>query len=130
MKLPDIELNKGLYEKLFDPGDSGTKKTHMPKLNPITAGYLKLLELVSVVLIALGEKLDPLFSPQQLSSEHPQRLHPHEPRWSHDDQRFDISQRPSSSDSEPIGFNLPDYYFNRYDPRSPFYDHFHDSNDW
>lgn len=71
----------------------------MQRLNPITAGYLKLLELVSVILIALGEKLDPLFSPQQLSC----------------------------LDSEPME---PDYYFDRYDPRSPFYDRCHNSDDW
>lgn len=94
----------------------------MQRLNPITAGYLKLLELVSVILIALGGKLDPLFSPQQLSSDHPQDF-----RWSHDDLRFESSQQPSCLDSEPME---PNYYFDRYDPRSPFYDRCHNSDDW
>lgn len=101
----------------------------MKKLNPITSGYLTILELVSVILIALGEKLDPLFSPQRLSSEYPQHLRPQESQWPQDDQRFEFSQ-PSSSDSEPMSPITPDYFLARYDPRSPFYDHFPDSDDW
>lgn len=98
-------------------------------MNYITSGYLKVLELVSVILIALGEKLDPLFSPQRLSSEYPQHLRPQKSPWLQDDQRFEFSQPPSSSDIEPVNLNTPDY-FDRYDPRSPFYDHFPDSYDW
>lgn len=104
--------------------------SQVKKLNPITSGYLTILELVSVILIALGEKLDPLFSPQRLSSEYPQHLRPQESPWPQDDQRFEFSQPPSSSDIEPVNLNTPDYYFDRYDPRSPFYDHFPDSDDW
>lgn len=98
----------------------------MSRLNSITVCYLKLLELVSFVLI----KLDPLFSSQRISSEHQQQLHPHEPRWLHNDQSFESSPLPSSSDSESLGSSLPDYYFDRYDPRSPFYYHFPDSDIW
>lgn len=36
----------------------------------------------------------------------------------------------SSSDSEPIDSGLPDYYFNQFDPRSPFCEPFPDSYDW
>lgn len=100
------------------------------KLNPITAGYLKLLELISVILIALGEKLDSLFSPQRFSSEYPQHLHPQQLQWPQDDQRFECPQPPSSSDPEPMRPITPDYFFDRYDPRSPFYDHFPDSDVW
>lgn len=103
----------------------------MKHLNFITAAYLKLLELVSVILIALGEKLDPLFSHQRLSSEHPQQhLHPQQSRWPQDDQHFECSQPPSSSDPESVAPVTPDYYFDRYNPRSPFYDHFPDSDNW
>lgn len=102
----------------------------VPKLNPITVGYLKLLELVSVILIELGEKLDTLFSHQQLSSEYPQHLHPQESGWPQDDHCFEFSQPTSSSESEHMGPITPDYYFDRYDPRSPFYDHFPDSDIW
>lgn len=102
----------------------------MQPLNPITSCYLKLLEILSVILIALGEKLDPLFSPQRPSSEYPQHLHPQHSRWPQDDQRFKCSQPSSSSDPEPMRPITPDYYFDRYDPRSPFYDHFPDSDVW
>lgn len=98
-------------------------------MNYITSDYLKILEFVSLILIALGEKLDPLFSPQQPSSEYPQHLRPQESQWPQDDQRFEFSQ-PSSSDSEPMSPITPDYFLARYDPRSPFYDHFPDSDDW
>lgn len=37
---------------------------------------------------------------------------------------------PPQSDSESMSTNTPDYYFDRYDPRSLFHDHFHDSDDW
>lgn len=102
----------------------------MPKLNLITVGYLKLLELVSVILITLGEKLDSLFSPQRLSSEYPQHLRPQEPRWPQNDHCSEFSQPPSSSDPDPMVSITPDYYFDPYDPRSPFHDHFPDSDVW
>lgn len=101
----------------------------MKKLIPITSGYLKILELVSVILITLGEKLDSLFSSQRLSLKYPKHLRPQDSPWPQDDQRFEFSQ-PSSSDSEPIGPITPDYYFDRYNARSPFYDHFPDSDVW
>ena len=102
----------------------------MEKLNPITANYLKILEVISVILIAVGEKLDSLFSSQRFASENPWRLHHQDPWWLNDDQRFESHQWHSSSDSEPIDFGLPDYYFNQFDPRSPFYDPFPVSDDW
>lgn len=102
----------------------------MRKLNPITASYLKILEVMSVILIAVGEKLDLLFSSQRLSADHSQRLRHQPPWWPDDDQRPDFQQRHSSSDSEPIDSGLSDYYFNQFDPRSPFYEPFPDSNDW
>lgn len=102
----------------------------MEKLNPIAASYLKILEVISVILIAVGEKLDSLFSSQRFASENPWRLHHQEPWWPNDDQRFESQQWLSSSDSEPIDFGLPDYYFNQFDPRSPIYDPFPVSDDW
>lgn len=42
----------------------------MNSLNLITACYLKILEVVSVIMVAVGEKLDSLFSSQRLSAEH------------------------------------------------------------
>ena len=33
-------------------------------------------------------------------------------------------------DSELISCSLPNYYFNQFDPRSPFYGPFPDSDDW
>lgn len=42
----------------------------MGKLNPITNSYLKILEVVSVIMVAVGEKLDSLFSSQRLAAEH------------------------------------------------------------
>lgn len=51
----------------------------MEKLNPITASYLKILEVISVILIAVGEKLDSLFSSQRFASENHWRLHHQEP---------------------------------------------------
>lgn len=103
----------------------------MSQLNPITAVYLKLLEFVSLILIGVGEKLDPLFSLQQPSSDQPHHLYPPDFRCPHDEQCFEYSLRSSSSDSEePMRPNTPDYYFDQYDLRSPFYDHFHDSDAW
>lgn len=102
----------------------------MGNLHPITAGYLKILEVVSVIMVAVGEKLDSLFSSQRLASEHLGRLRHQGPRRNDDDQRLDFHQRHSSSDSEPIDSGLPDYYFNQFDPRSPFYEPFPDSDDW
>lgn len=98
----------------------------MRKLNPITTVYLKILELVSVILISLGEKLDPLFSQQRLTPEHLPHLRSQESWWSHNNQ---CSESPQS-DSESLSTNTPDYYFDRYDPRSLFHDHIHDSDDW
>lgn len=102
----------------------------MGNLHPITAGYLKILEVVSVIMVAVGEKLDSLFSSQRLASEHLGRLRHQGPWRNDDDQRLDFHQRHSSSDSEPIDSGLPDYYFNQFDPRSPFYEPFSDSDDW
>lgn len=101
----------------------------MNSLNLITACYLKILEVVSVIMVAVGEKLDSLFSSQRLAAEPPRRLRHHPPWWTDDDQRPDFQQRHSSSDSEPIDSGLPDYYFNQFDPRSPFYEPFPDSDD-
>lgn len=102
----------------------------MKHLNFITSAYLKLLELVSLILIKLGKKLDPLFSHQQLASEHFLHLRPQESCWSHNNKYSEFSQPPSSSDTEPMDLNTPDYYFDQYDPRSPFYEHFPGSDVW
>ena len=102
----------------------------MGKLNPITNSYLKILEVVSVIMVAVGEKLDSLFSSQRLSAEDSWRLRHQPPWWPDDDQRHDFQQCHSSSDSEPIDSGLSDYYFNQFDPRSPFYDPFPDSDGW
>lgn len=102
----------------------------MNSLNLITACYLKILEVVSVIIVAVGEKLDSLFSLQRFPSEHPEHLRHHQPWWPDDDQHPDFQQWHSSSDSEPIDSGLPDYYFNQFDPRSPFYELFPDSDDW
>lgn len=115
---------------MFDLGDNGIKKAPMTNLNPITSGYLKLLEFVSVILIAVGEKLDPLFTHQRFSSAHLPHLRPQESWWSHNNQCSEFPNPPSSSDIEPMGPITPDYYFDRYDARSPFYDHFSDSDVW
>ncbi len=50
----------------------------MCTLNPITDSYLKILEVVSVIMVAFGEKLDSLFSSQRLAAEPPRRLR-HQP---------------------------------------------------
>ena len=102
----------------------------MNSLNPITAYYLKILEVVSVIMVAVGEKLDSLFSSQRLAAEHSRRLRHQPPWWPDDDQRSDFQQWHSSSDSESIDSGLPDYYFNQFDPRSPFCEPFPDSYDW
>lgn len=102
----------------------------MNSLNLITACYLKILEVVSVIMVAVGEKLDSLFSSQRLAAEHSRRLRHQSPWWPDDNQRSDFQQSHSSSDSEPIGSCLPDYYFNHFDPRSQFYKPFPDSDDW
>ena len=102
----------------------------MRKLNPITANYLKILEVISVILIAVGEKLDSLFSSQRFASENPGGRRHQDPWRLNDDQRFESHQCHSSSDSEPSGSGLTDYYFNQFDPRSPFYDPFPDSDGW
>ena len=102
----------------------------MCTLNPITDSYLKILEVVSVIMVAFGEKLDSLFSSQRLAAEPPRRLRHQPPWWTDDDQRPDFQQRHSSSDSEPTDSGLPDYYFNQFDPRSPFCEPFADSDDW
>lgn len=102
----------------------------MGKLNQITNSYLKILEVVSVIMIAVGEKLDSLFSSQRLAVEHSRRLRHQPPWWPDDDQRSDFQQWHSSSDSESIDSGLPDYYFNQFDPRSPFCEPFPDSYDW
>lgn len=102
----------------------------MCTLNPITDSYLKILEVVSVIMVAFGEKLDSLFSSQRHAPEPPGRLRHQPPWWTDDDQRPDFQQWHSSSDSEPIDFGLPDYYFNQFDPRSPIYDPFPVSDDW
>ena len=102
----------------------------MGKLNPITNSYLKILEVVSVIMVAVGEKLDSLFSSQRLAAEHSRRLRHQPPWWPDDDQRHDFQQCHSSSDSEPIDSGLSDYYFNQFDPRSPSYEPFPDSDDW
>lgn len=46
----------------------------MRKLNPITAIYLKILELISIILIKVGEKVDPYFQPNSLPPEERIRL--------------------------------------------------------
>lgn len=102
----------------------------MRKLNPITASYLKILEVISVILISVGEKLDSLFSSQRFASENPGGRRHQDPWRLNDDQRFESHQWHSSSDSEPSGSGLTDYYFNQFDPRSPFYDPFPDSDGW
>lgn len=102
----------------------------MGKLNPITDSYLKILEVVSVIMVAVGEKLDSLFSSQRLAAEPPGRLRHQPPWWPDDDQRPDFQHWHSSSDSEQIDSGLPDCYFNQFDPRSPSYELFPDSDDW
>lgn len=102
----------------------------MNSLNLITACYLKILEVVSVIMVAFGVKLDSLFSSQRHAAEPPGRLRHQPPWWTDDDQRPDFQQWHSSSDSEPIDSGLPDYYFNQFDPRSPIYDSFPVSDDW
>lgn len=102
----------------------------MNSLNLITACYLKILEVISVIMVAVGEKVDSLYSLQLLPLEHPEHLRHHQPWWPNDDQRTDFQQWHSSSDSEPLDSGLPDYYFNQFDPRSPFYEPFPDSDDW
>jgi len=52
----------------------------MGNLHPITAGYPKILEVVSVIMVAVGEKLDSLFSSQRLAAEHSRRFR-HQPPW-------------------------------------------------
>lgn len=46
----------------------------MKKLNPITALYLKILELISILLIKASDKVDPYFQPDALPPEERQRL--------------------------------------------------------
>lgn len=47
----------------------------MKKLNPITALYLKALELISILLIKTSNKVDPYFQPDALPPQERQRLH-------------------------------------------------------
>ena len=46
----------------------------MRKLNPITAMYLKILELISFLLIEVGGKIDDRMYPKNLTSEQTQKL--------------------------------------------------------
>lgn len=50
----------------------------MCTLNPITDSYLKILEVVSVIMVAFGVKPDSLFSSQRHAAEPPGRLR-HQP---------------------------------------------------
>lgn len=94
----------------------------MKKLNPITAAYLWLLELVSVVLIALGEKLDPLFAARTLTPEEWRRRTLHEKQWRDDDDSPCSTQTTRFDDDfESVRSSFPAYSFDPSDPCSPYY---------